>query len=389
MYVNIVDIFSNLTNFFFPSRATVIVDFQKGCTSMDPKTRFLSVFTDDRKKLDRVPTFVQGVLAGFINKYESQLFDTYEGEMIYNMTFDAPLVLGFDATFADVPHVVGCKAFKVVDEKGEEHVVGLGGQMEHSGTSYYAGGMVKTLDVLEKLEENLVINENPKAAQETLSFYEKVSRLIFPVPKIGGIFDTTWQAMGFTSFAREYRKNSKLYKGIIKFYANVTKVNVQKVIEATGGKFRIITILDDLAFKGNPMISPERWAQDLLPYYKEICGMIRDAGMHAIIHSDGDVTTLVPHLMRAGFEGLQGWEGGASPAIIREKHPDFVSIGWGDVGNIPFWSKDEIERHAKDILGALKENRHLVMGPSTVIFEKMPIENIRHFMASIKKHGAY
>jgi len=59
------------------------------------------------------------------------------------------------------------------------------------------------------------------------------------------------------------------------------------------------------------------------------------------------------------------------------------------VGNIPFWSKDEIERHAKDILGALKENRHLVMGPSTVIFEKMPIENIRHFIASIKKHGAY
>ncbi len=356
---------------------------------MDPKTRFLSVFTDDRKKLDRVPTFVQGVLAGFINKYENQLFDAYEGEMIYNTTFDAPLVLGFDAVFAGLPHAVGCRSFKVVDEQGEEHVAGLGGQVEHQGSSFYAGGLVKTMDVLEKMQENLIVTENPKAVQETLSFYEKVSRIIFPVPMTGGIFDTVWQAMGFASFAREYRKNSKLYKGIIKFYANVTKVNVQKIIEATGGGFHIINILDDVAFKGSPMISPERWAQDLLPYYKEICGMIHDAGMHAITHSDGDVTALVPYLKQAGFEGLQGWEGGANPATIREKYPDFVTIGWGDVGNIPFWSKDEIERHAKDILGALKDNRHLVIGPSTVVFEKMPIDNIRHFMASIKKHGAY
>lgn len=356
---------------------------------MDPKTRFLSVFTDDRNKLDRVPTFVQGVLAGFINKYESQLFETFDGELIFNTMFDAPLVLGFDAVFADVPHVVGCKAFKVVDDQGVEHVVGLGGQREHKGSSFYAGGMVTTMEVLEQLEANLVVNENPRAARETLSFYEQVERLIFPVPKISGIFDTTWQAMGFTPFAKEYRKNSNLYKGVIKFYANVTKTNVQKLIEATGGKFRVITILDDLAFKGNPMISPERWAQDLLPYYKEICCMIRDAGMHPILHSDGDVTTLVPYLKQAGFEGLQGWEGGADPAIIREKHPDFVTIGWGDVGQIPFWNDGEIEQHALNILHALKDNRHLVMGPSTVIFEKMPIENIRHFVACIKKHGTY
>ncbi|MEX2755575.1 MAG: hypothetical protein Q6365_009275, partial [Candidatus Sigynarchaeota archaeon] len=235
---------------------------------MDPRTRFLSVFDGDRMNLDRVPTFVQGVLAGFINKYESQLFDDYPGELIYNTTFDAPLVLGFDAVFAGLPHSVGCKAFNVIDENGESHSVGLGGQVERHGSNYYVGGLVKTMEVLEKLEENLIVTENPKAIQETLSFYEKVSRLIFPVPMTGGIFDTTWQAMGFTSFAKEYRKNSKLYKNIIKFYANVTKINVQKVIEATGGKFRIINILDDVAFKGNPMISPERWAQDILPYYK-------------------------------------------------------------------------------------------------------------------------
>jgi hypothetical protein len=356
---------------------------------MDPKTRFLSVFTDDRKDLDRVPLFVQGVLAGFTNKYESQLFEEYEGELIYNFMFDAPLVLGFDAVFADIPSSVSSKAFKVMDDEGQEHLVGLHGQVEKHGTNYYAGGLIKNVDILEQLQESLIVIDSSKAIEETITFYEKVSPFIFPVPKISGIFDTTWQAMGFNTFAKEYRKNSKFYKDIIKFYANLTKINVEKVVEATGGRGCIITILDDVAFKGHPMISPERWAQDIGPYYKEITGIIRDAGMNAICHSDGDMTDLVSHLIDNGFQGVQGWEGGAKPAVIAEKFPDFVTIGWGDVGNIPFWNDDEIERHALDILGALKENRRLVMGPSTVIFEKMPIDNIKHFINCIKKHGVY
>lgn len=357
--------------------------------NMDPKTRFLSVFTDDRKDLDRVPLFVQGVLAGFINKYESELFDDYEGELIYNTTFDAPLVLGFDAVFASIPSSVSCKAFKVTDDIGHEHVVGLQGQVEKQGTNYYAGGLVKSLDILEQLEENLILIDNQNAIRKTIEFYEKVSRIIFPVPMISGIFDTTWQATGFTTFAKEYRKNSKFYKDIIKFYANVTKTNVEKVVEATGSRGCIINILDDVAFKGHSMISPERWEQDIGPYYKEITGIIHDAGMYAICHSDGDITDLVPNMIDSGFQGLQGWEGGANPAVIAEKFPDFVTIGWGDVGNIPFWNNEEIERHVMNILDNLKQNHHLIMGPSTVIFEKMPLENIKNFIDCIKKYGIY
>ena len=356
---------------------------------MDPKTRFLSVFTDDRKDLDRVPLFVQGVLAGFTNKYESQLFDEYEGELIYNLEFDAPIVLGFDAVFAGIPTSVSSKAFRITDDEGQEHIVGLHGQAEKHGTNFYAGGLIKNPDILEHLQENFIIVDSSKVIQETIDFHEKISRFIFPVPKIGGIFDTAWQAMGFNTFAKEYRKNSNFYKDIIRFYADITRINVEKVVEATGGRANIITILDDVAFKGHPMISPERWAQDIGPYYKEITNIIHDARMHVICHSDGDVTDLVPNFMECGFQGVQGWEGGANPAVIAEKFPDFVTIGWGDVGNIPFWNDDEIERHALDILGALKENRHLVMGPSTVIFEKMPIGNIKHFINCIKQHGVY
>ncbi len=297
--------------------------------------------------------------------------------------------MGFDAVFASMPSSVTCEPVKVVAD-GIEYTMGLGGQKTRAGTSYYAGGLITSLDILNELWSKLKVQETGHLIKQTLDFYDTVSRLICPVPMVGGIFDTVWQAMGFSTFAKEYRKNTKLYQKIIEFYATITKTNVEKIIESTKNQARIINILDDVAYKGNPMISPDRWRNDIFKYYKEIAGMIRDAGMNVIMHSDGDVTSMVPHFMDAGFQGLQGWEGGADPRVIVERFPDFVTIGWGDVGDVlPFGTTQQIEKHVIDLMHALKENRHVIMGPSTVIFEKIPYENARFFVECIKKHGQY
>ncbi|MHA1793718.1 MAG: uroporphyrinogen decarboxylase family protein [Promethearchaeota archaeon] len=357
---------------------------------MKPKERFLTVFSENRNKLDRVPLHVQGVLSGFIQKNEELLFENYDGDLTFNVNFDAPLVLGFDAVFAGLPSSISCKHIKIIDNVGKEHSVGLNGQAERQGTSFYTGGLVKDLETHERLWNNVKIIDNKDALLKTQAFYEEISRMIFPVTMVGGIFDTTWQSMGFSDFARNYRKNTKFYRTVIKDYAEITRINVEKIVDVLKDRPKIITILDDIAFKGRLMISPERWWNDIGKYYKEIVKIIHDAGMHAIAHSDGDVTEIVPYLMKAGFEGLQGWEGGANPYTIAEKYPDFVTLGWGDVSEVlPFGTREEIQNHVLDIFKAAKENRHLIIGPSTVIFEKIPFKNIQIFMSTAKKHGIY
>ncbi|MHA1999623.1 MAG: uroporphyrinogen decarboxylase family protein [Promethearchaeota archaeon] len=357
---------------------------------MNPKERILSVFTGDRNKLDRVPTHVQGLLNGFVQKNEEALFNDYDGEMTYNAKFDGPLVLGFDSVFAGLSGCVSCRPIKIVDDDGVENVVGMSGQANRHDTNYYQGGLVKDLETHERLWEGIEITDNRDALLKIQEFHESITGLIFPLTMVGGVFDTTWQSMGFTTFARNHRKNTNFYRRVIKDYMFVTRANIERIIDVLGDRPGIINILDDVAFKGRLMISPERWWQDLGTQYKEITGMIHDAGMHAIMHTDGDVTELVPYLVRAGFEGVQGWEGGADPFTIVERFPDFVTLGWGDVGDVlPFGSKDDIEEHVKYIMDAAKENRHLVAGPSTVLFDKIPYENARYFMECIKKHGAY
>ncbi|MFX0102247.1 MAG: uroporphyrinogen decarboxylase family protein, partial [Candidatus Hodarchaeota archaeon] len=360
------------------------------CKMLSPKDRFLAVFSDERNKLDRVPTHVQGIRHEFTQLYEEELFDTYEGELTYTVSFDPPLILGFDAVFADMPSSVTCKPIKFIDEKGVEHQVNMDGQATNTESSYYSGGLIDNMELLEKILDNVKILDASKGIQEMVKYQESISNKIFPTPTLDGIFDKAWRAMGFPKFARNHRKNTTLYKEIIKMYAFNVKTNVEKIIEATGDRCRIIIIKDDFAFKGRPMISPERWMQDIGKYYKDITKMIKDAGMYVVNHTDGDVTELVPKLIEAGFQGVQGWEGGCDPYVIADKFPDFVVIGFGDVGDVlPFGTDEEIKEHVKFLMDALKEGRHYVFGPSTVIFGKHPIKNIRLFIKYGKELGKY
>ncbi len=358
---------------------------------MNARDRYLAVYSDSQRKyLDRVPIFVQNIKEEFIAQHQNAIFENYKGKKFNNYYVDAPLALGFDAIFAPFPLSLKTKPIKVTNDKGQSFKIGEDGQAIKRTSTYYAGGHINSLEVLNELINNTEKINNIELIQKTIARYNLLSPEIFPVLMISGIFDRVWQAMGMELFSRHFRQKSKLYEELVKFYAEHTLYNLEQFIEATENNGGVINILDDVAFKGRPMISPERFEQDYSPHYKKITNLISDAGMIPQIHSDGDVTKLVPSLTRAGFRGLQGWEGGADPFYINDHFPDFVVIGFGDVSEVlPFGTQEQVEQHVKKLMEALKENRHFVIGPSTVIVKEIPLENVRAFMRAVKKYGAY
>ncbi|MHA1821022.1 MAG: uroporphyrinogen decarboxylase family protein [Promethearchaeota archaeon] len=359
---------------------------------MNARERYLAVYDDiGRKKLDRVPTHVQDVKIEFFSKYEDELMEDYEGDLFYNVKFDAPYILGYDSVFAGFPSSIVVEGQVEVElDSGKKVRIGLDGQLPREGSSYYKGGAITSMDVLDELRARLKEIDNSKAIEETISYYEKIGEKIFPVLMVGGIFDRVWQGMGMNVFARHFRKRTKLYRELVDYFAEIMIKNVEGLINATGGRGKIVNILDDVAYKDRIMISKERWKEDYLPYYKKVNKMIEDAGMIRQAHTDGDITELVPLLMEAGFQGLQGWEGSADPYYINDHFPDFVVVGFGDVSQVlPFGTLEEVDNHVKMLMDALKENRHYICGPSTVIVKEMPLENVQQFMKSIWKYGKY
>ncbi len=358
---------------------------------MNSYERYLAVFDESgRKKLDRVPTHVQYITDKFIAKNKEEILSHYTGKLFNDVYFDIPLILGFDSIFAPFPQSLTFKSIKIDNGEGKNVRIGESGQAIKRKTTYYERGYVKNIDILNELIANSKIVENYEMINKTIIRYEELSPYIFPILTIDGIFDRVWRSMGMIDFSYHFNKNTTLYKELIKFYAHITQTNLEGLINATGNRGKVITLLDDVAYKGNIMISPKRWEQDFMPYYKKINSIIADANMIPQIHTDGDATELISSFKKARFRGLQGFEGGCDPAFINEHHPDFVVIGFGDVSyTLPYGTSDQIELHVKQLLDVLKENRHFILGPSTVIFKEIPLKNVKKFMNTAKNYGKY
>jgi AcrR family transcriptional regulator len=356
---------------------------------MNSKERYISVY-NDRNKLDRVPTFVQHFLNDFTDMHKNTVLSNKGPGPFDNPYLDIPYLLGFESIFAFIPSPLKFHSTKVKLDDGSSVRIKEDGQLINRQSTYYEGGYINSLDILNDIKSNQRIYNREKEIKQTLVIHDKASPKIFPVIAVDGIFDHTWQAMGMNVFSRNFRKKTKLYRELVKFYAEIAKINIQALIENKEDRVLVVNILDDLAFKGRTMISPQRWNEDFLPLYKEITSMISDAGMIPQIHTDGDVTEIIPSLIKAGFKGLQGWEGGCDPYYINDNFPDFVIIGFVDVHKIlPFGTKEEIENHVIELMDALKENRHFIIGPSTVIFKEIPLKNVELLINSVRKYGQY
>ncbi|TXT58709.1 MAG: Methylcobalamin:coenzyme M methyltransferase (modular protein) [Promethearchaeota archaeon] len=357
---------------------------------MNSKERVLAVYNDEKRSLlDKVPSHVQYIAPEFISRYEDYFINRYN-HTHFNEYFGAPYSLGFDSVFAPIPSSVKFKRMEITTEKGEQVRIGIDGQSVVSKTEYYEGGYVISLEILNQMREQLTIVDKTKEIKAVLEGYKRIESHIYAIVMINGIFDRAWQAMGMTEFSKHFRKKTELYREVIQFYADILISNVEALINASDAQERVVTILDDVAYKGRPMISPAQWEHDFFPYYRDVNKKLSEAGMISQLHTDGDPTDLISIFQRAGFQGLQGWEGGADPFLINERYHDFVVLGFGDVSHIlPFGTQSQICAHVEELMLALKENRHFIIGPSTIIYERIPLQNVKIFMDAISQYGRY
>lgn len=358
---------------------------------MNARERYLAVYDGNaREKLEHIPTHVQYIKEEFISKYKDEIMKNFRGKLFNNIYFDIPHALGFESIFTPFPSSFKIKSLKLRNEHGKLVIIKENGQAIKQKSTYYEGGFIHSNIILNELWTNLKEVNNSKNIIKVIKQYEKLAPFIFPVLIVEGLFDRVWRSMGMSLFSRNFQKKTKLYQKLIKFYAELTKLNIEGLVNATGNRGKVITLLDDVAFKGRPMISKDRWNQDFLPYYKEINSVILDSNIIPQIHTDGDPTELIPSFQKAGFRGLQGWEGGVDPHFINDNFPDFVVVGFGDVSYIlPYGDKNQVEEHVKLLMDIFKENRHFILGPSTVIFKEIPLKNVIVFINAARKYGKY
>jgi len=146
---------------------------------------------------------------------------------------------------------------------------------------------------------------------------------------IDGAFESAVNKSGFMEFHKNLMRKPGEITEMIKAFAE--KVIEQIKVCATAGVDGII-LGEDIAYKQGPYVSPEVVNRLLMPYWKEQVKTAQMLNLPVFFHSDGNINSLLPILVEAGFDGLQCIEPGAGMDIkeIKKQYGDRLCL----MGNI-------------------------------------------------------
>jgi len=89
------------------------------------------------------------------------------------------------------------------------------------------------------------------------------------------------------------------------------------------------TIAEDMSYNHGPMISQQHFDEFIAPYYRQIVPRLQEMGAVVLVDTDGDVTRMVPWLMREGIRGVLPLErqAGVDGLALREQFPKLCMVG--------------------------------------------------------------
>jgi len=298
--------------------------------------------------------------------------------------------LGFDGVGIQyIPFILESRT-EMTDIFGKRHKV-----RNIDGNPYpdYYGGYIKNREDWEAYPKPDLKDEYKKAKK----FYKGVLRkcrdikdeiCIIAQNALTSVFPPVWQGMGMNYFARALKNDLKLVEERFRFCTDFV-LTVFKAYSDCGAK--IFLEGGDIAHKGGPMINPKYFDKYLLPRYQEVSNTIHDWGGKYILHTDGDVTSLLDFIVESGFDGLQCLEPPfVDPVLVKKKVGDKLCLS----GNIDTRhilvdaTKDEVIQAVKSAIKALGLGGGFMLSPAN-FHPGMSVERLKWMIEATKAYGVY
>ena len=143
-----------------------------------------------------------------------------------------------------------------------------------------------------------------------------------------GPFTMGYMGMGFKRFFLDLHERPQLVQELLEAR---TEWCIAMCREAASLGVDLIVLGDDVGYRNAPMISPQMWREYVLPLHRRV---VEQMDVPVIWHSDGDIQSLLPDAIEAGFAGVHGLEPAAGidlGEVKRKFGKDLVIIGNVDV----------------------------------------------------------
>ncbi len=254
----------------------------------------------------------------------------------------------------------------------------------YKGEWYMWDGVFKNKIIVRNWKHlNLPSKKKLKLLKDLLD--KKTGKLEYVI-SLPGLFEKTWQSMGFVYFAKSLKKNINLVESVVNFFSDYVKALI-KALQHTGAKTYLIA--DDYGYKNRTFIPREIWRLLFSDKYKEIINIVHERKKKIIIHSDGYISDMIENFIDLGFDAVQSLEPNAGVDIFtlfKEFQNQICFIGNLDISLLSFGTSQQVKDYIIKLINkACKYNCSLIVSPTQQINPKCKLENINTMIQTTKR----
>ena len=204
-----------------------------------------------------------------------------------------------------------------------------------------------------------------------------------------GLFENTWQPLGFERFVVAARKEKDFLRRMISFYADLHCVLIEAMADAGVPAF---VHTDDLAYRSGPMLSPRLIEELFGDHYRRIAETAHAQGMKVLFHSCGNTTALLSSMAEWGFDAVHPLEptAGMNLAEVKRSVGDRVCI----VGNIDVsyvlvrGSREEVEEAVRSAIRDAGQGGGFILAPDHSL-PNISVDRLRWMVEAAHRYGTY
>lgn len=148
----------------------------------------------------------------------------------------------------------------------------------------------------------------------------------------------------------------------------------------------------DIADNHGLFFNPEQMERFILPYLRRWAATVKEMGLYAILHTDGDVGACLEGLSESGLDALQAIDPVAGMEIrrVKEQVGDRLCLcGNVDCGLLVMGTPKQVYAATRDLLLYCKAGGGLVLGASNAVQPEVPIANYWAMIEAWQDYGQY
>lgn len=202
------------------------------------------------------------------------------------------------------------------------------------------------------------------------------------------LFERSWLLYGFENLLRDMHSNprfvERLMDRIVEYDLEILKQGLERDVD-------VCHFGDDFGSRKGPLMSPLLWRRYIKPRLEKLFEIPKRKGLPIGIHSDGNITALIPDLVEIGVRIINPVSPiEVDPVWLKDMFGDRVCMyGTMDIHRtMPFGTPSDVEREV------LERMRTVGCGGGLIIYSRSeladtPAENILALVEAVKRHGKY